>query len=420
MLRSTDGSGSWHVRTSPAPQTLKEQLWLSALDGIVVGEHVARRTTDGGASWSTLPGVTDSQDFFNEVMQAVPGVFYAMADFHTAKTTNGGASWDWIFNPVFPVYRGKTIAFSADHLMMVTNLEGAEVWESTNGGVDWEERLQRFDLNGFSELLRRPDGAILTCSTEGDLFRSTDDGASWTNATHSPDDDPRVTIAAIEILPNGRAYAGSTQPGAPETNWHRSDDAGLTWFTPPTAPPVFNVTDVEFWDDANGLVAGGVDSMERTTDGGDTWTTAPLPQAIPGGLRAYQLSLPASGVAFCACDGERLARLPHDQFRRDLGAAFHGDSAVYSLARLGIVLEHLDGICIGRLDEPSARMEDDERRRLVGFARRASACPISCRRLTGSTRAPGSPRSTPPRRGFIAPRTAARIGRRSSRLRRCA
>ncbi len=303
VLRSTDGSGSWHVRTSPAPQTLKEQLWLSALDGIVVGEHVARRTTNGGATWSLLPGVTESQDFFNEVMQAAPGVFYAMADFHTAKTTNAGASWDWIFNPVFPVYRGKTIGFSADHLMMVTNLEGAEVWESTNGGVDWEERLQRFDLNGFTELVRRPDGVIHTCSTEGDLFRSTDDGATWSNATHSPDDEPRVTIAAIEILPGGRAYAGSTQPGPPETNWHRSDDAGRTWFAPPTAPPVFNVTDVQFWDDANGLVSGGVDSMARTTDGGDTWTTAPLPHAIPGGILAYQLSLPASGVAFCACDG---------------------------------------------------------------------------------------------------------------------
>jgi photosystem II stability/assembly factor-like uncharacterized protein len=302
VVRSTDGGTSWSLRTSPSASTLQEQHWLSAGDGIVVGDQVARRTTDGGATWNVLPGVNETEDFFNEVFSAAPGILYAFADFHYAKTTNGGASWAWVFNPVFPVYRGKAVAFDANHLMLVTDLEGAEVWESTDGGDSWDPLFQRFDLGGFLEFRRLIDGSLFICSTEGDVMKSTNNGVTWINSTHSPDDEPRVNIADIEVLPGGRAFAGSTASDS-ETRWHQSEDGGLTWFEAAAGPGIFDVTDVEFWDDDRGLACGSINTVSRTTDGGGAWTTSSLPNAIPNGVTAYKLALPAPGIAFCAADG---------------------------------------------------------------------------------------------------------------------
>jgi photosystem II stability/assembly factor-like uncharacterized protein len=302
VVRSTDGGTSWSLRTSPGANSLHEQHWFSATDGIVVGSFIARRTTDGGATWNPLPGVMDTQDSFNEVFQAAPGVLFAFADFHYAKTTNGGTSWDWIFNPVFPVYRGKAVAFDVNHLMLVTNLEGAEVWESTDGGNDWDPIYQRFDLGGFLEFRRLADGSLFVCSTEGDVIKSTNNGALWINSTHSPDDEERVIIADIEVLPGGHAFAGSMHSSG-VSRWHQSNDGGLTWFEAAASPGIINVNDVEFWDDDHGLACGSVNNVWRTTDGGGSWASSTLPNVIPNGVSGIQFALPAAGVGFCAADG---------------------------------------------------------------------------------------------------------------------
>ncbi len=303
VLRSTNGGDEWTPGASAGANPLREQHWFDELNGIVVGDHVARRTTDGGASWATLPGVDESQDFFNEVVEAAPGVLYTFADFHFGRSTNGGASWEWNFAPVFPVYRAKTVAFGAQHLLTSTDIEGAEIWESTNGGDDWTPRLQRFDVGGFQELLRRPSGVLFACTTEGDLFRSTDDGATWTNAASTPGDEPRCAINAFALLPGGRAYAGSTTGGAGPPRWLASEDGGETWLDAETSPGALSIEDIAFWDDLHGIVADSVSSVSRTSDGGATWSTSLLPNAVSNGVNAYDFSIPAPGVAFCAADG---------------------------------------------------------------------------------------------------------------------
>lgn len=47
VLRSTDGGATWAFRTSPGIRVLLDQFWLDANTGYIVGENVARRTTDG-------------------------------------------------------------------------------------------------------------------------------------------------------------------------------------------------------------------------------------------------------------------------------------------------------------------------------------------------------------------------------------
>lgn len=302
VLRSTDTGATWSMGTSAGAKPLHEQLWLSLSDGIVVGDQLARRTTNAGVSFQPLPGVPDS-DFFSDVFSTSATNMYAMADFHYGRTTNGGASWDWVFTPTEPLYPGHSVVYSPTRRLVGTDIEGATIWETTNDGEDWTFRFG-CSAGGFTEFLRRDDGVLCAVTDGGDLYRSFDEGLHWENATHSPaQDEVRVPISTLAILPNGRAYAGSTPSSASGPHWHRSDDGGFTWYDPPTNPSIFAVYDLEFWDSDHGLACGDVNQISRTTDGGLSWSDVALPNTIQNGVRPYEFSLPAPGIAFCATTG---------------------------------------------------------------------------------------------------------------------
>jgi len=90
------------------------------------------------------------------------------------KTTDGGASWTGGF--VHPLsYLGNAVVYGPLHYLVCTNLEGAFVWETTDGGRAGRKRLLG-SWGGFLDLDRLADGTLILPSSEGDLYRSTDDG----------------------------------------------------------------------------------------------------------------------------------------------------------------------------------------------------------------------------------------------------
>src|SRR5262245_59990189 len=92
-LRSPDGGVTWNLVGSAGSNVI-DQHWLDPLNGYVVGPHLARRTSDGGASWSSLPGVSEqSFESFNEAFSTDSQNIFILSDFHLWKTVNGGASW---------------------------------------------------------------------------------------------------------------------------------------------------------------------------------------------------------------------------------------------------------------------------------------------------------------------------------------
>lgn len=58
VVRSTDGGVSFHSLTGLGSQ-LVDQFWLDDLTGYVIGPNRLRRTTDGGTTWATIPGLSE-------------------------------------------------------------------------------------------------------------------------------------------------------------------------------------------------------------------------------------------------------------------------------------------------------------------------------------------------------------------------
>ena len=298
VLRSTDNGASWSLLSSPGVHDLHEQYWSDAGNGYIVGFLIARRTTNGGQTWLPLTGVADN-DNYNEVFFTDANHGVILSDFKIYRSTNGGASWVNEFaNPV--VYMGNAVVLSPSHFLVVTNVEGAAIFETTNGGDDWQVKFFA-GAGGFLDFDRLPDGSIMAVSDEGDVFRSTDDGTTWTNSIFAASGPFRGSIGAIGIGPGGRGAAGTT--GVPPTYWFQTLDDGESWSLQPGGPFIAFTSQIDYWDADRALAAGDIGKMWRTINGGLNWTAVTLPNA-PANAHTYDVSLPAPGIAFVTVTGQ--------------------------------------------------------------------------------------------------------------------
>ncbi|HWN82606.1 MAG TPA: hypothetical protein VNM87_10950, partial [Candidatus Udaeobacter sp.] len=134
VLRSTDLGATWQLRTSAGAVPLRDQFWRNAQQGYVVGDGVARQTTNGGQTWQPLPGIPDApfSRFYTDVTFADPLNGWVTEHFTTYRTTDGGASWFQRHGQIgtSPIYQEETLVLSLTHRFVITFLEGAEIWET--------------------------------------------------------------------------------------------------------------------------------------------------------------------------------------------------------------------------------------------------------------------------------------------------
>jgi len=302
VLRSTDGGATWAFRTSPGIRVLVDQFWLDANTGYVVGENVARRTTDGGLTWQTLAGVTEQSVSYTDVFFTDPLNGWILEHFTTHRTTDGGASWFERHGPIgqSPIYQEEALVLDAAHRFVITNLEGADIWETTTDGTTWTLRYRRSNTRGYTDIERLADGTLVVTSTDGDLLRSTDAGQTWNNFVTSPGEGERTTIQTLRFLPGGRGFAGGM-----DGVWLESTDGGGTWDFGSGPPGIDTPRAIEFRNELLGLVAGygplGQTKVARTTDGGATWVLHSVSATYTGYVQ--QIAFPTDQIAYAVTHG---------------------------------------------------------------------------------------------------------------------
>jgi len=223
--------------------------------------------------------------------------------FNTYRTTDGGASWFEKHGPfgMSPIYQEDTHFFDASHRLVITLLEGAEIWQTLDDGVSWSPLYQRFGTGGYADIDELDDGSLVVCSSFGDLMRSTDQGQTWLNFTHCPEDLDRSNVEAIGSSPGGLAFAGGR-----DFLWLRSADHGRTWHIPPASPGFRTARSIVFRDDllalAGGYLPGEPSRVSRTTDGGQTWT----PYFLTGSYVGYpdEIVFTSSSICYLTTLGE--------------------------------------------------------------------------------------------------------------------
>ena len=171
------------------------------------------------------------------------------------------------------------------------------VYRSRDGGANWENVLFVSDSTGAVDLEFAPDDpgtiyasmwrgerkpwTIISGALEGGVYRSTDDGDSWEQATSGlPSGLRGKSDLAVSPADPNRVYVLMEAP-ADTGGVYRSDDRGVTWRQVTDFGPIrtraFYYTNLEAHPTDPDVLWGMTEGFWMSTDGGESWAPRPSP-----------------------------------------------------------------------------------------------------------------------------------------------
>ena len=271
---------------------------------------------------------------------------FAGTNFGTIVSRDGGTSWSWVCPSVV---RLRTSV--EDPLVLVSGAgslfvgDGAGLWRGSSDACAWSSVLAAPGLASAGAIARGGSAVLFAgSSTDGGMnsvFRSTDDGRTWTSVLGP---NVRVWYESIAAAPSDpmRVYAVQNTPPLRAEPWvvtvFRSDDGGSHWTSAP-----FPVAAHEWRlyllgvDPTNpdrilahtqDLFAGDHERVMLSEDAGATWTDVlHLTQVLggawaPDGSSAY-IAGPVDGLWRSDDHGHTFAGIRTDLYLRCVVADAH-------------------------------------------------------------------------------------------------
>jgi photosystem II stability/assembly factor-like uncharacterized protein len=263
--------------------------WVSGTEGTVL------RTTDGGASWTSVgPPDTSTLQFRDiEATSARHAVILSIGEGTDSRiyvTDDGGASWSLAFQNQDPAAFYDCMAFT-------TNLRGLALSDPVDGAF----RLQETRDGGHTWSLVNPAGmpsalpnefafaASGTCLSAGQgqtayigsggtttprVFRSTDRGQTWSVTTAPLVGGPSAGVFSVRFddRRNGIAVGGDySNPTSAIGNAAWSNDGGLSWHPAEARPTGYRSGAAWLTHEEGVAVAVGPSGSDLSVDAGRTW-----------------------------------------------------------------------------------------------------------------------------------------------------
>jgi photosystem II stability/assembly factor-like uncharacterized protein len=301
VFASTDGGASWIRRLQGLaglndvalgiPPGSPAVLWAALSDAGLF------RSANSGQRWIRviLPDGPSTGMFFRDFEIAPPSAdtFYALGLSALWRSTDAGASWMRAFaqpdgpqltflrvDPADPFRLWGSIGFlpfGSLGIPLLLSTDGGDTWNSaTTPNLGCVVSDLQFAPSAPSTLYEGgAKSASFNCQfTQASLFRSTDDGATWTeadaglvNAGHS------VTALAVDTVDSRIVYAATGHDHFPldgDGVW-KTTDGGATWAQAGAALKGLSIAAVAVSSLPDVVWAASGGSVFRSGDGGGTW-----------------------------------------------------------------------------------------------------------------------------------------------------
>ena len=289
------------------------------------------KTTSAGVTWFPVSDSITDVDSFGSVQAAPsdPNVVYAGSGDPTTGNTNGngmyksidaGKTWTHV-GLEDTVKIAKIVIDPRDPNLVLACTQGdathhgGGVYRTTDGGKTWENVLKPEGVTGTRDLeyaYDMPNVVFATTQAAGTfgtargatpatfskMYKSTDEGKTWTEVTTVPHYPARISVA-IAMHTNGQRIYVVGNNIDQGSGLYRSDDQGTTWTHMASGDTRISNGQGSYgsgvWVDSQNpdiLYVVNV-ALDRSTDGGVTWSSF---KGAPGGEDYHNMWIdPANG-----------------------------------------------------------------------------------------------------------------------------
>jgi len=276
VLKSSDAGANW-TSVQPEPSVCVA-IAPSSPSTVYAGGNELLKTTDGGATWTTVL-VNSESSVAVAIHPTMPNIVYAgLEDAGVFKTVDGGTTW----TPIGPAVRdgqvltvlGLAIDPANPDTVYASGLTvngGFSVYKTTNGGTTWTSTPITVRLTSAIALAPATPATVFVGAFDDGVWRSTDGAASWNQASTGL---ANTWVRALAV----DATAGTVYAATDRNGIARSTDGGATW-TPTASIDSGLSTLLAVATDPStpgtAYVGTSLNGVFKTVDGGQSWS--PLP-----------------------------------------------------------------------------------------------------------------------------------------------
>lgn len=215
LLFSFQASSQTWTRMQGWGLNLESTTWITATEGVAVGENLIIRTNDGGTTWE-------------EVLQDFGGHFYDVVFFED----------------------GRGVAVGEKGLIF-TSADFGKTWVKRESGTQ----------NNLLSIAKTSVMHLIAVGQNGEIIQSFNAGVSWSKITSGTN----RQLNDITFINENTAFIAVNNGQI-----LKSFDTGTTWMS--TTISDKNLNGIAFSSDMIGYVTGENGVFLKTIDGGETWT----------------------------------------------------------------------------------------------------------------------------------------------------
>lgn len=269
--------------------------WVTRMNATV------SRTTDGGSSWqsSTLPNATNSYN--RDICFVSRTAGFVSGEDGVWKTTNGGATWTSITPAGFS--GGSSSIWFTDANTGVAGIGACidstvKFYRTTDGGTSWTSVQYTSTMDVAVGGIAYLNGTWLAAGGRGKLWRSNDGGATWTltNTGSNGWQEDIITFGNDVLIASTTGSACGVAGGGTVL---RSSNGGSTWTITTFASNL--MWGVTRYSPTEGWTCGDGGLALKTTDGGGTWVEQSC--GLPRGIRIDDINFTDATHGWAVGDG---------------------------------------------------------------------------------------------------------------------
>lgn len=297
---------NWVEVTSFSSMTYLRAIGHASGTGILLvggsGTGHIFRSVDYGHTWTDMGLIAANTTGINAIEYCGNGIFVAGTSYtgswgQILVSTNYGVTWT-VKKSISGIYGVNKVLYLTSGIVMAGVDNIGTIYRSTDYGQTWDSGNQlRADAGSFIQALDYGNGVLLVSCTQLDaeLYKSVDDGASFTQITGT-NIDGLVDIWALEYVDSDNWVMAIDNVGA---QIQYSTDAGATWLPATTNPSGGNIANFEH---VNGILFAGMSeaspgdggAVAMSFDKGLTWING----FNTGEEAAFQLKYAERGILF--------------------------------------------------------------------------------------------------------------------------